>query len=126
MNTHPLILHQKISEQTIPSMRYTGQMGFGAWQEECRKQLKALLGMDKFIRCEPDLTITEDVTEGGMRRIHFLVQTEEGYYTHCDFLLPDNIQRPLPLCVCLQGHSSGAHISLGRQDFSASWCEEDF
>ena len=117
MNTHPLVLHQEISAKTNPSMRYTGQMEFGAWQEKCREQLKALLGMDKFIKCEPDLTITEDVVEGGMRRIHFLVQTEEGYYTHCDFLFPKEIEKPLPLCVCLQGHSSGAHISLGRQRY---------
>jgi hypothetical protein len=50
---------------------------------------------------------------GENRHIHFTLQTEEGYFTNCDLLLPPVQDKPLPLCVCLQGHSKGAHISLG-------------
>jgi len=113
MNTNPLTLHQNMTAEIIPALRYTGQEDFSAWQKKCTDQLEKLLGMHTFSSCDPDLTVTEDVVENGMRRIHFLVQTELGYYCHCDFLLPALAEKPLPLCVCLQGHSKGAHISLG-------------
>lgn len=113
MNTQPLQHHIELTAAVKPSLRYDGVSDLGAWREVCEKTLRGLLGMDEFVECEPIFAITEDGDLNGNRRIHFTLQTEEGYFTHCDLLLPTEQAGPLPLCVCLQGHSKGSHISLG-------------
>lgn len=113
MNTQPLQHHIALTAAGKPSLRYDGVSDFAAWRDACEKTLRDLLGMDEFAECEPIFEITEDGDLNGNRHIHFTLQTEEGYFTHCDLLLPKEQTGPLPLCVCLQGHSKGAHISLG-------------
>lgn len=112
-NFLPLEHHIRISSNTLPQLRWDGTTPIGEWRDRCRAKLWELLGMDTFAPCEPVFEITEDGMLGENRHIHFTLQTEEGYFTHCDLLLPPNPSGPLPLCVCLQGHSKGAHISLG-------------
>jgi len=113
MNTQPLQHHIQVSAGTTPLLRYDGSSDFAQWRETCTARLRDLLGMDEFIPCEPVFEITETGELNGNRHIHFTLQTEEGYFTHCDLLLPPEQTGRLPLCVCLQGHSKGSHISLG-------------
>ncbi len=117
MNTSPLQHHIDLTAAVKPSLRYDGVSNLNTWRDVCEKTLRDLLGMDEFIECEPLFEITEDGELNGNRRIHFTLQTEEGYFTHCDLLLPPEQNAPLPLCVCLQGHSKGAHISLGQPKY---------
>ena len=114
MNTQPLQHHIALTADLQPLLRYDGSVDIDTWRETCTETLRDLLGMDEMVECEPIFEITEDGELNGNRRIHFTLQTEEGYFTHCDLLLPKKQSGPLPLCVCLQGHSKGAHISLGQ------------
>ena len=53
---------------------------------------------------------TEDFYE-----TRFTFQSEEGYFVPCHFLEPKRkaAEKP-PVMICLLGHSTGMHISLGR------------
>ncbi len=113
MNTQPIQHHIELTAALRPSLRYDGSVSLAQWRETCTAKLRELLGMDEFVPCEPVFQVTEDGKLNGNRRIHFLLQTEEGYFAHADLLLPPEQDGPLPLCVGLQGHSTGAHISLG-------------
>ena len=113
MNTLPLQLHMSLVRETAPALRWDGVTPIEQHREACTEKLRELLGMDTFTPCEPLFEITEEDVIGGRRHIHFVLQTEEGYFTHCDLLLPQNRTGKLPLCVCLQGHTKGAHVSLG-------------
>lgn len=113
-NTFPLIHHQALSGTVQPSLRWDGTTPVEIWRDKCRETLWDLLGMDQYALCDPIFEITYEEMLGENRCIHFTLQTEEGYFTHCDLLLPPTQEGPLPLCVCLQGHSRGAHISLGK------------
>lgn len=113
MNTQPLTHHQALMRKIAPTMRWDGVTPIDEHRAACTEKLRELLGMDTFEKCEPVFSVTEDGSLNGNRHIHFTLQTEEGYFTHCDLLLPSEINGKLPLCVCLQGHSTGAHISLG-------------
>ena len=113
MNTQPLVHHKALAQKLIPTMRWDGTASIDEHRAVCAEKLSELLGMDTFEKCEPVFSITEDGSLNGNRHIHFTLQTEEGYFTHCDLLLPNEINGKLPLCVCLQGHSKGSHISLG-------------
>ena len=113
MNTQPLTHHMAMAASIKPSLRWDGETPIDIHRAACTEALRDLLGMDTFTLCEPVFEITQEDTHRGHRHIHFTLQTEEGYFTHCDLLLPKEQKGKLPLCVCLQGHSKGAHISLG-------------
>lgn len=113
MNTLPLNHHIQLSAALTPALRWGGVSSIDAHREACTEKLTELLGLDTFTPCEPIFEIVSEDELHGHRHIHFTLQTEEGYFTHCDLLLPKNQTGRLPLCACLQGHSKGAHISLG-------------
>ncbi len=112
-NFLPLEHHKILANEMKPALRWDGESDINALREESRAKLWELLGMDAFAPCEPIFEITEKDELHGAKHIHFTLQTEEGYFTHCDLLLPKEQKGKLPLCATLQGHSKGAHISLG-------------
>ena len=116
-NFYPLEHHKKLARAMTPRLRWDGESNIDFWREKCREVLHELLGLHTFTPCEPVFEITAEEMLGENRCIHFTLQTEEGYFTHCDLLLPPAQEGPLPLCVCLQGHSTGAHISLGQAKY---------
>lgn len=113
MNTLPLNHHMALAADMKPTLRWDGVTPIETHREACTEALRGMLGMDTFTVCEPVFEITSEDIHRGSRHIHFTLQTEEGYFTHCDLLLPTEQTGKLPLCVCLQGHSKGSHISLG-------------
>ena len=117
MNTLPLTHHIELAQTLAPSLRWDGVTPIETHRATCEQQLRDLLGMDTFTPCEPLFEITAEDTVSGLRHIHFTLQTEKGYFTHADLLLPAEQRGKLPLCVCLQGHSKGAHISLGLSKY---------
>lgn len=108
--------YAKILFQTItPSMSYDGQ-NFLPWQAQAREKLRDLLGFSYFEQTSPNVEIEyeqqiEDATE-----IRFTFESEPGYRVPCHLLLPDGIANP-PVMICLQGHTKGMHISLGRPKY---------
>lgn len=113
MNTLPLEHHIALSAALTPALRWDGTTPIEQHRKACTEQLEKLLGMDTFARCEPIFEITAEDELHGYRHVHFTLQTEQGYFTHCDLLLPKQQTEKLPLCAALQGHSKGSHISLG-------------
>ena len=117
MNTQPHVHHVALAEALTPALRWNGETPIDAHRKACTEKLTALLGLDTFAPCDPIFEITYEGEHRGHRHIHFTLQTEEGYFTHCDLLLPKTQTGKLPLCATLQGHSKGAHISLGMPKY---------
>ncbi len=113
MNTLPLFHHMQLTRTFTPALRWDGSTSIETHRDTCRQKLRELLGLDSFTPCEPLFEITAEDTLHGHRHVHFTLQTEVGYFTHCDLLMPQTYEGKLPLCACLQGHSKGSHISLG-------------
>ena len=98
-----------------PMLRYDGEETVPAWQERARGVLGELLGFSAMRRVtEEAFTIDYDREQEGHREIRFSLQTEEGYAVPAVLCIPKDIPLPVPVCLCLQGHSTGMHISLGR------------
>ncbi len=102
--------------QTIPTMRYQKEEPFEVWQKRAREQLRELLGMPKK-GCDPIPDIEYRREEQEYDEIRFTFQSEEGYRVPCHLLIPKGAEKPLPVMICLQGHSTGMHISLGRAKY---------
>lgn len=105
---------QKLTAQTVPSMRYTGKESYAVWKEKARNKLSELLGLP-FFSCEDAFKITSEKQCDGYRQINFTFQSEKEYFVPCALLIPDGV--PKPLAICLQGHSTGMHISCGEEKY---------
>ena len=106
-------LNAKLIREIKPSMSYDGK-NLEEWQRTAKAKLAELLGMDKFTKVAPELDIEYEKKIDGATEIRFTFQSEDGYRVPCHLLLPDGVENP-PVMICLQGHSTGMHISMGRQ-----------
>ncbi len=101
-----------IISNLTPAMRYDGLMPFDSWQNAARKKLLELLCLP-LQKCD-ELFETEyrkDFEE--YEEIRFSFQSEKGYFVPCHLLIP-KLSEPRGTVICIQGHSKGMHISLGR------------
>lgn len=103
---------REIAQYVKPSMSYKGE-DFEAWKTTAREKLRQLLGMEKYICSGAPAWIEYDVQREDFREIRFVMETEEGYWVPCHLWLPNGEKKP-PVMICLQGHSPGMHISMGR------------
>lgn len=115
-NTNSVERIKQIFENTTPSMRYDGKEDFKKWQERAYKKLWELLGLDNMVEVENDeFEIDEEIQKDGHKQIHFTFLSEPGYYVPCLGLLPDGDVKGV--VICIQGHSSGMHVSIGQPKF---------
>ena len=95
--------------------RFDGSESFSVWKQRAEKNLKALLGLDELLPQRAPLnprTLWIRETElGSIEKIMF--QTEEGIENRIYLCLPKNIKTPYRSFICLQGHYTGMHISIG-------------
>ena len=113
-NAHAYIL--QLTAATVPSMRYDGIQPFDAWQHTAREKLGELLGLP-LLKGSDEIHILRKSRGESFTRTDFTFESEPGYEVSAAFLCPDNMQQPLPVVICLQGHSTGMHISLGEPHY---------
>lgn len=117
INTNPAVMPIRLAEEIVPAMRYQGDIPFEEWQKKARKKLKELLGLPYMIPCAAEFEKEETVDCGDYTRTRFSFMSEPGYYVPGYILMPKQYHGKLPLMICVQGHSTGMHISLGITKF---------
>lgn len=104
-----------------PASRWDGTSDIRLWQAQARDTLSSLLGLSRIAEAatEPVMEIELDHidTTIGAREIRFRFVTEDRVTVPCHLLIPTDAAGPLPVVLCLQGHSKGMHISLGRPKY---------
>lgn len=108
--------HLAMMDARTRGQAYVPGEDFPAWQARAREALAKRLGMDTFSRCDPEVRVEWTRREEGFAETRFRFRTEENYEAIAHLLVPDGAHRP-PTMICLQGHSKGMHISLGRAKF---------
>ena len=111
----PQSLHISLMQAAVPALRWRGEGDFDAWQETARQRLAALLGLPLGGGAVEAVIDQERAIAGG-RELRLRFQTEPGYEARAHLLIPDR-EKPVPVVICLQGHSKGMHISLGRPKY---------
>jgi dienelactone hydrolase len=114
--TTPYQHNQKLLAKITPAMRYDGSEPFKDWQLRATEKLNDLLGLP-FIKCDDKLSVEYTKDKEDFTEIRFYFQSEEGYFVPCHLLIPKGAEGPVPVTICLQGHSTGMHISLGRPKY---------
>ena len=115
MRSHEYLI--QMTKAITPSYRYDGTEDISAWQSRAKAKLEELLGLP-LIAPEEDLFSKEASYErDGLTFTKFTFQSEEGNFVPCCLVKKTDLKGKAPLVICLQGHSSGMHISLGEPKF---------
>jgi len=108
----PYVVHRRMMEQTTHELAYRGG-DVAAWQRKLRARLRTLLG--EFPKKRPPLNVrslwTRDHELGAIEKIVFT--SEPGADVPAYVCIPKNAEPPTPWMVCVQGHSTGMHNSIG-------------
>lgn len=118
MKILPWMYNHEIIENIQPSMRYNGEVSFAEWQTAARAKLRELLGMDNLNPSSDNKFNLEYVKEeDNYTEYRFTLESEVGYAFPSVMRVPKGMSGKLPVMLCLQGHSTGMHISLGKPIF---------
>lgn len=99
-----------------PQLSFNPEADFEGWKQACRAKLEELLG-DKPELVEPNVTVEWEKDHEDFREIRFVFDAEKHSKAACHLLIPSRAPKPCPVVICLQGHSTGMHISLGRAKY---------
>ena len=118
MKVLPWQYNRDIIANTTPSLRYGGEKPFSEWQNEARAALRKLLRLDAIKKSEnTNFTVEYVKEEDEYTEYRFTLESEPGYVFPSVLRVPRGKAGKLPTIVCLQGHSTGFHISLGKPIF---------
>ena len=108
----PEIVHRRLLAEARPALAFDAGQPLARQGEPLRAKLAELLAVPT--RRPPAVTLAADDTRDGVRERRLVVTAEPGAEVPCHLLTPAGAGGTLPLAVCLQGHTPGMHISLGR------------
>ncbi len=97
-----------------PELAFDPAGDFDAWQAKLRSRLRDLLAVPTTWNPAVESTIRPDgaTDQYTVDRVEF--EAEPGQTVPGYLLRPKQAEPPLPVMICLQGHSPGMHISIGR------------
>lgn len=104
--------NRELLAKVNPKMSYRGE-NYDEWKSKAREKLSSLLGLDKILPVDIDLEIEYETELDNATEIRFTFESEEGYRVPAHLFIPKNVSNP-PVMICLQGHTTGMHISFGR------------
>ena len=113
-HSHRYICDKIRSTKSI--MAFRKEDVFDEWKIRAQKKLEELLGLP-FAICEDQFVIMKEHDTELYHQVCFEFQSEEGYFVSGDLLIPIGAKKPLPVVICLQGHSSGKNISMGIRKY---------
>jgi len=105
-----------IAKNVKQSMRFSANKDFCEWRKEAVAKLEELLGLP-LEKCESCFRIVNKSERKEYTRLDFEFQSESDYLVQSAILIPSGEKKKRPCVICLQGHSSGMHISLGESRF---------
>lgn len=114
----PSLLHRQLAAEITPRLGFTGG-DLGPWQDRARTKITELIGLSRIAEAVPVRTPPATRTHGRqsdrlgtIEKISF--ESEPGSDLVGYLCLPHDAEPPYPTVICLQGHSTGMHLSIGR------------
>lgn len=95
-------------------LEYRDDVDYPKWKKEVEKKFIELLGIDEIKKndCELKIEIEEVVHQDGYTRYRYVFDSEKDCPVPCYLLIPDG-DKKYPVCICMQGHTTGFHNSIG-------------
>jgi dienelactone hydrolase len=112
----PETCHEYLLETAPRQLAFDPQQEFYPWRQAIAEKLRELLGVLPE-KVPLDLSIEYEGGDDLFREIRFVFNTERYAEVPAFLLLPKRGKPPFPVVICLQGHTTGMHISLGRPKY---------
>ena len=112
------IIHENLLKNK-PILAFDDNANYKEWKERLRQKYIELLGIDNIAKnaCEIKIEIEETFETDEYTRIRYVFESEKGCPVPCYLLIPKTEQKKFPICICLQGHTTGFHISIGKKKY---------
>lgn len=124
----PHHVHDHLMRHAPRELAYREGLELSSWTEQLREAFRSCIGLLPE-PVEPAPTWFEPVVKPGytQTRVEFWVEPHAqavGWLLEPD--LPPGAPKP-PVMICLQGHSTGAHLSLGERKYTGeeAWLEPE-
>lgn len=118
LSLSPSLLHRRLAAGLTPRLSFTGGE-VGPWQDRARSKITELIGLPRIAEAVPVRTPPAGRTHwrqadrlGTIEKFSF--ESEPGSDLVGYLCLPTEAEPPYPTVICLQGHSTGMHNSIGR------------
>lgn len=109
----PDLCHEEAFKKLKPIMAFDDSVDFKTYQADVRKKYLELLGdMPEKVPANVQVEYTKDM--GTYTDIRFIFDTEEYAKVPCHLWIPNDGKEKHSVVICLQGHSTGMHISMGK------------
>lgn len=107
------LCHENIAKTRKPILKFDETKDYESWKQEVKATLTRLLG-DMPEKCPLDIKQEWEKEYDDFVEKRLIFTSEQYVEIPCHLWIPKNIKKPCPCVICLQGHSSGMHISMGR------------
>lgn len=108
------LCHEMIMKNMKPTLAYDETRDFNTWREQVREKFAELLGDMPEERCDLNIRVEWEKEHDTFHEKRILFNSEENVDIPCHLWVPKNVKLPCPVVICLQGHTTGMHISMGR------------
>lgn len=116
-NFAPEIAHEDFLRNSQQKLAFSPERDFAQWRAEVDAKLRQLLGMEHFTKVDPDIRIEYEKECADFFETRFVFAAEYKVDVPVHLLVPKTGKGPYPVMICLQGHSTGMHISLARPKY---------
>ncbi len=110
------LCHQLLRQKITPKLSFDEKADYNEWKAQIKSKFIELFGIDKIKQnaCPLKVEVEKAVQKDGYKQIRFEFDSEYGATVPCYLLIPDEKKDKYPVCITLQGHSSGFHNSIGE------------
>lgn len=115
MNFSPDIAHERILSSQ-PLLAFDPSKDFSAQRERIRTKFLEVLG-EMPEKSPPNVRIEYEKEYKDFSEKRIIFNAEKDVLAVCHLWIPKLNKEKYPLIVCLQGHTTGMHISMGRAKF---------
>lgn len=113
-NFSPSLHHRHLLAQVQPALAYAGGP-VAPWQGQLRSRLAEMMGFggEERVPLAPRTLWKKEYPLGTIQKVVF---SSEPYSDVMAYVcLPRDVKPPYDFWICLQGHSTGAHVSIARE-----------
>ncbi|MBQ7348705.1 MAG: acetylxylan esterase [Clostridia bacterium] len=112
------LCHDLVTKNMKQKLGYSDEKNYFEWKEQVREKFLELTGLEDIelnAADNNDIEIEEEIQKDGYKQIRFTFESEVGAVVVAYILIPDDIKKEekRPVVITLQGHSTGAHNSVG-------------
>ena len=110
------VIHEELFKDK-PLLAFDEKADYQTWKKQIKEKYIEFLGLDTISlnACEIKVDIEETIETEEYTRIRYTFESEKNSIVPCYLLIPKQGKKKYPVCICLQGHSTGFHISIGEK-----------